>query len=249
VNATIVSDLHVGSRYFLSQYFEPFLDTIPRDHEIILNGDIIDSPYDKLEPSQEGVLERIKQRSYHQEVVWVRGNHDNGYLPRDFGNVRFRPHHDIGDRLLIMHGDQFDEVMPRNRGFVKAFKMMHDVRVKLGAKPVHVAHYAKKWHMFYKVLRRNVMMNAVDCARANGYGAVTCGHTHYGEDRIFNGIRYINTGAWTECPAFYLTVTPKEMTLKAVSGSPDSMERAANGSHQRFPLALHLGPGTHDQGP
>ncbi|MDY6951967.1 MAG: hypothetical protein SWE60_10670, partial [Thermodesulfobacteriota bacterium] len=135
---------------------------------------------------------------------------------------RFRPLHDIGDRLLIMHGDQFDEVMPRNQGFVKAFMMMHDLRVKLGAKPVHVAHYAKKWDLFYKVLRRNVMINAVDCARANGYGAVACGHTHYAEDRMLNGIRYINTGAWTECPAFCLIVTAKNMTLKAFDG-PSSL--------------------------
>ncbi|MDY6951966.1 MAG: metallophosphoesterase, partial [Thermodesulfobacteriota bacterium] len=127
MNATIVSDLHIGSRYFLQKRFEPFLETIPEDHAIVLNGDIVDSPYDQLERSEKDLLERIKQRSYHQEIVWVRGNHDNGYLPRDFGKVRFRPLHDIGDRLLIMHGDQFDEVMPRNQGFVKAFMMMHDL--------------------------------------------------------------------------------------------------------------------------
>jgi UDP-2,3-diacylglucosamine pyrophosphatase LpxH len=94
--------------------------------------------------------------------------------------------------------------MPRNQAFMKAFKWMHDLRVKLGARPVHVAKYAKKWNLFYRFLCKNVMMNAVDCALENGFEVVTCGHTHYPEDRIFNGIRYINTGAWTETPAFYL---------------------------------------------
>jgi UDP-2,3-diacylglucosamine pyrophosphatase LpxH len=216
MNATIVSDLHIGSRYFLFEYFESFLDSIPPDHEIVLNGDIIDNPYADLEPCQQAVLERIEERSYYQEVVWVKGNHDNGYMPRGFGRVRFRPFHTIGDRLLVMHGDQFDEVMPRSQGFVKVFQIMHDLRVKLGAKPVHVAHYAKRWDMFYRVLRRNVMLNAVDCAKANGYGAVACGHTHYAEDSVCDGIRYINTGAWTECPAFYLMVTEKKMTLHVV---------------------------------
>lgn len=96
---------------------------------------------------------------------------------------------------------------------------MHDLRVKLGARPVHVAEYAKKWETFYKVLRKNVMINAVNYARQNGYEAVTCGHTHYAEDRVFNNMRYINTGAWTEFPAFYLLVTAGEMTLKRIEPS------------------------------
>jgi len=96
---------------------------------------------------------------------------------------------------------------------------MHDLRVKLGARPIHVAQYAKKWGILYKVLRKNVMRNAVNCALKNGYEGVTCGHTHYPEERIFNGIRYINTGSWTEAPAFYLLVTAEEMMLKKVDES------------------------------
>ena len=97
--------------------------------------------------------------------------------------------------------------------------MMHDLRVKLGARPVHVAQYAKKWELFYKFLRKNVMTNAVNCAMENGYEAVTCGHTHYPEDIVFNGTRYINTGAWTECPAFYLQVTGDELYLRTIDES------------------------------
>ena len=109
--------------------------------------------------------------------------------------------------------------MPRNQAFMKAFLLMHNLRVKLGAKPVHVANYAKKWEILYKVLRRNVMMNAVNCAMENGYEAVACGHTHYPEDTVFNGVRYINTGAWTESPACYLLVTAEQMTLKRTNDS------------------------------
>ena len=123
-------------------------------------------------------------------------------------------------RLLITHGDDFDEIMPRNQLFIKAFKFLHNLRVKLGAKPVHVAEYAKKWKSFYRVLRKNVMTNAVKCAIENGYEAVTCGHTHFAEDVIFNGIRYINTGAWTEFPAFFLHVTKDQMDLTRMEESP-----------------------------
>jgi UDP-2,3-diacylglucosamine pyrophosphatase LpxH len=189
---------------------------MPQDHELILNGDIIDNPYAKLIRPHQRILDLIKQLSYRQRVVWIMGNHDNGYIPQGLGKVHFKNLHVLEQRLLITHGDDFDDIMPRNQAFIKAFKLMHDVRVTLGAKPVHVAHYAKKWESFYKVLRKNVMMNAVSCAIENGYEAVTCGHTHYPEDRIWQGVRYINTGSWTESPAFYLSVAVDKMILKTI---------------------------------
>jgi UDP-2,3-diacylglucosamine pyrophosphatase LpxH len=204
MKAIIVSDLHIGSRHFLYENFECFLRDVLKDHELILNGDIIHNPKENLRPPHQRILDLIEQISRRQRVVWVRGNHDNGYVPRGLEKVHFKRLYKLEHRLLIAHGDYFDEIMPRNQAFMKAFKWMHDLRVKLGARPVHVAKYAKKWNLFYRFLCRNVMMNAVDCALENGFEVVTCGHTHYPEDRIFNGIRYINTGAWTETPAFYL---------------------------------------------
>lgn len=216
MNAIIVSDLHIGSKYFFHQAFEHFLEGVSKDCELVLNGDIIESPYVKLQPADQRILDRIKEISYQQRVVWVRGNHDNGHIPKGFGKLHIKPTHAIERRLFIAHGHYFDKVMPRSQAFMKAFTLMHDLRVKLGARPVHVAEYAKKWELFYKVLRKNVMINAVNCAKEDGFEAVTCGHTHYAEDRIINGIRYINTGAWTELPAFYLLATDSELVLKRI---------------------------------
>jgi UDP-2,3-diacylglucosamine pyrophosphatase LpxH len=222
MKAIIVSDLHIGSPYFYYEDFERFLAHIPMECELILNGDIIDKPYTELKPPHRRILDVIKQLSYSRKVVWLPGNHDNGYVPIGFGKVHFTSVYSIGQRLLITHGDDFDEIMPRNRAFMRAFKLMHNLRVRLGAQPVHVAHYAKKWEMFYRVLRKNVMMNALKCAMQNGYEAVTCGHTHYPEDRVLNGARYINTGAWTEFPAFYLLVTANGMALEKTNRSSAS---------------------------
>lgn len=227
MNAVIVSDLHIGSPYFLNEEFEDFLKNVSQDHELILNGDIIDNPYEKLVPSHQRILDLIKQISYHRKVVWIQGNHDNGYMPDTFGQIHFKRLYNLGDRLLIAHGDYFDKVMPRNRAFMKAFERIHDLRVKFGAKPVHVAKYAKKWRSFYRFLRKNVMMNAVNCAMENGYDTVICGHTHYPEDRVFNGVRYINTGSWTEFPAFYLQLTGGEMTLKTIPMTTDPNSQSA----------------------
>ena len=116
--------------------------------------------------------------------------------------------------MFITHGDFFDKVMPQSRAFIKAFKIMHDLRVKLGARPVHVAEYAKRWERFYGYLRKNVMLNALNYVRENGFKAVTCGHTHYAEEQFVNGIQYINTGAWTELPAYCLRVADNNIRLK-----------------------------------
>jgi UDP-2,3-diacylglucosamine pyrophosphatase LpxH len=138
----------------------------------------------------------------------------------------------IGNRLLITHGDDFDEIMPRSRAFMRAFKLMHHLRVKLGAKPVHVAEYAKKWKAFYRVLRKNVALNAVSCAVENGFEAVACGHTHYAEDKVVNGIRYVNTGAWTELPTHYLYITADDIALNRVDPSCTMHHRKSPLSNQ-----------------
>jgi UDP-2,3-diacylglucosamine pyrophosphatase LpxH len=162
--------------------------------------------------------------SYQQKVVWVRGNHDNGYIPQNLGQIQIKPYHSIQKRVFITHGDFFDKVMPQSRLFIKTFKMMHDLRVKLGARPVHVAEYAKKWKRFYGYLRKNVMLNAVNYAAKNGFEAVTCGHTHFAEDQFINGIRYLNTGAWTERPTYYVRVTDNEITLKKTTDSAELLK-------------------------
>ncbi len=102
MNAIIVSDLHIGSHHFLYDDFERFLGNISEDHEIILNGDIIDNPYKNLKPPHQRILDLIEQKSYRQKVVWVRGNHDNGYMPKGFGKVHFTPLYNLGDRLLSL---------------------------------------------------------------------------------------------------------------------------------------------------
>ena len=216
MNIVIVSDLHLGSRFFLGRGFEHFIKKISNECDIVLNGDILDNPNEKLNISHRRILDLIKQTSYKRRVIWVRGNHDNGYIPKEFGNIVFKRSCSLERRLLIVHGDDFDKIMPRTQLFMKVFRMMHELRLRLGARPVHVAHYAKKWTALYNVLRNHVMINAVNCARENGYEAVTCGHTHYPEDRRINGIRYINTGSWTESPTYCLLVTDDTLTLKKI---------------------------------
>jgi DNA polymerase II small subunit/DNA polymerase delta subunit B len=64
----IVSDLHIGSRFFAHGAFEKFLSQVPEYCELVLNGDVIDNPYSKLTSSNRIILDRIKQLSIRQNV-------------------------------------------------------------------------------------------------------------------------------------------------------------------------------------
>jgi UDP-2,3-diacylglucosamine pyrophosphatase LpxH len=240
MKAIIVSDLHIGSRYFLYHNFAQFLDHIPEDAEFILNGDIIDTPYAKLKPADRQILDRFEEMSLRQKVVWLRGNHDNGYLPANFGKIQINKHYALQKRLFITHGDFFDEVMPKSRVFIKTFQLLHDLRIKLGARPIHVAQYAKKWKRFYAYLRQSVTINAVNYARENGFKAVACGHTHYAEKQFVNGVQYFNTGAWTEFPAYFVRVTENEITLKKAANTSELPKSARSDNPQISPSLNHM---------
>lgn len=210
----ITSDVHLGSRFCLHDLFLRFLENLPETTGLIMNGDTVDDPDKKFPAEHKLILDKLRNESYRRRIIWIRGNHDDRYIPTDPARIEFMPDFSIDKRLYVSHGFDFDNIMPRNRHFIMAFRLFHRFRMKLGASPVHVARYAKKWSALYKIFRRHVASNAIEHAAENGFKAVTCGHTHFAEDLKIRGIRYINTGAWTEKPVYYLHVNREKMTLR-----------------------------------
>ena len=211
---TVVSDLHLGSPYCQHEAFLRFLATLPTDSALILNGDILDKPQMVLPPAHRVVLGQLKQESYSRQVVWVHGNHDAGYVPENPAHITFAESFGVEHQLLVMHGHAFDLLMSKSRLFIKLFATWHRFRLRWGAQPRHVADYAKTWPTFYQVLTRHVRRNAVEWAKAQGFAAITCGHTHYPEDIQVDGIRYLNTGSWTETPNFCVSLTSQGSELQ-----------------------------------
>ena len=87
MNAIIVSDLHIGSRYFLRHGFKSLIEQVPPDYELILNGDIIDNPKIRLPQPHQRIFDLIVSLSYRNRVVWVQGNHDHGFIPNEIGRI------------------------------------------------------------------------------------------------------------------------------------------------------------------
>jgi len=219
VHVFVTSDVHLGSPHCRRESFLAFVRWLPDGSTLVLNGDTVDNPKPPPSPKDRDVVMALAATSKRIEVVWVEGNHDRDYRPAQAGQIRFAESYSLADgRLFAAHGSYFDNIMPTHRWFVKTFKILHRLRLRLGASPVHVAEYAKRWRWFYGYLRRTVMANAVEHARENGYQAVTCGHVHHIEDSTLDGIRYVNTGAWTEDPAWFLEVTDESMELKEWRG-------------------------------
>jgi UDP-2,3-diacylglucosamine pyrophosphatase LpxH len=214
MNAVVISDLHLESIHTLSDRIALFIGNLPEDCDLILNGDIIDSSYPNVPRQNLQILELISQESFRRNIVWIRGNHDDCSLLRNRGRIHFKRIHTVDNRLLITHGNELDKTKARIQQLLGPFKLIQFVLVKSGLKPINVAQFAGKFELFYRLYRKKLRLDAVKFAKERGFGAITCGHTHHPEDCNVQGVRYLNTGAWTEYPPYYLLVNEREINLK-----------------------------------
>ncbi len=211
----VVSDLHLGSSHFQCSAFNRFLADLPADSTLVVNGDMLDRPGHRLPDQHATVLEWLKQPPNGIRTLFVEGNHDSieelaKYEVSAVERVEFRE-----SSLLVTHGASFDSFVVGHKTFIKLFRAFHNFRVRLGAPPVHVARYAKQWRMFYRIMCRNIRREAVQCARSEGFSTVTCGHVHSSEDVVEDGVRYLNTGSWTEPDTMhYLRVNGQMIELR-----------------------------------
>lgn len=196
----IISDLHLGLSQCRGKDFLVFLDGLPDGARLILNGDTITHFYsdETLNAEHSTIVDRLREESFKREVIWIHGNNDRRLKLCDPGEIKFARNYGIEKTIFITHGDRFDWMMPTLRGILIPIRLIYYAMAKKRGSKSHVAEYAKRFSKLYSVLCRHVAWNAVRYARKYGYKAITCGHTHYIEDRMIKGVRYLNTGCWTE---------------------------------------------------
>ena len=114
MKSVVVSDLHLGSKYALSEDFAKFVRGLEPGAELILNGDSVDKRHKVLSARDIAVLDLLKSESESRKIVWVRGNHDEGFDLGECGLHVEPVSYSIGKRLYITHGYDFDNIMPKN---------------------------------------------------------------------------------------------------------------------------------------
>ncbi len=210
----VVGDLHLGSSHCRYQAFERLLDSLPAPCVLVANGDTIDHPGLELPAAALAILERLGDAARFSPV-FIRGNHDEtDSLLADRGFAVVDRLAIPARQLLICHGDVFHTLRSHHRWFIRTFHLLHRLRVGLGAPPIHVAQYAKHWRRFYRVLRNSVRDNAIQYAAENGFRTIVCGHVHCAEDTTRDGVRYLNSGCWTEAPSHYLDLRDNQIVLR-----------------------------------
>ena len=210
----IVSDLHLGNPHFHPEAFRSFLSELPEGAALVVNGDTLDNPSTKLPPAHQENLQALLALHAEDRLFWIPGNHDAGSILPFEARLTVANRLRIDNHTVVMHGDYFDSIMPHCKTFMHLVHLAHRLRIKMGASPVHIAHYAKNWSRLYAVLRGSVRRRAVRFAAEEGLQNVICGHVHYAESTLRDNIRYLNTGSWTEPPLWYAEVTRDNVQLK-----------------------------------
>lgn len=215
-----ISDVHLGTSDCQAELLLEFLSST-RAENLYLVGDIVDliklrSAIHWTRTMNEVANTILEKARTGTRVIYVPGNHDE--LIRDFAGSHFNgidvqiqaEHRTLdGQRLLILHGDIFDDVV-RNIRWLEALgsnlyelimimsRHYNRVRRLLGYPYWSFAAFIK---YKFKEARRYIENFEVAAAREairRGYNGIVCGHIHHPNNRMINGIRYLNTGDWVE---------------------------------------------------
>lgn len=219
----IISDVHIGSAHSKVREAADFLSKVECDR-LIMNGDIIDgwqlqkkSADKKWSPEYTRFVDVIMKmmETNGTEVIYLRGNHDDfldNIVPLSLGSVSILQDYILesgSHRFFVTHGDVFDSVTSKMEWLAKLGDVSYTVLLRFNSiynrirtrqgKPYFslsqaIKHKVKQAVSFISGFEKMLS----DLARSKHCDGVICGHIHYPEDRMIDGIRYMNSGDWVE---------------------------------------------------
>jgi UDP-2,3-diacylglucosamine pyrophosphatase LpxH len=215
-----ISDLHLGTRGCQADAIVDFL-RYTESQFLYLIGDIVDGWMLKKRwywPQRHNdIIQKIMRRAKNgAEIFYLPGNHDEAardYCGLQFGGVLVTDSaiHTTAknERLLIVHGDQFDSVMR----YAKWLAKLGDAAYELALQFNRVFNYVRRklgfpyWslsaYLKAKVKKSIEYIGSyedfiVEEARRQKVDGVVCGHIHTAELRKIGDIMYYNDGDWVE---------------------------------------------------
>lgn len=221
VRAIFISDIHLGTRACQADRLLDFLREHPSEY-LYMVGDIIDfwsmSRGVYWTTAQNTVVQKVLRRARHgDKVVLVPGNHDEALREHDgtdFGGIQVRNEHihttAAGQRFLLIHGDEFDQVTRYHRWVAVLGDMAYNTLVRINTSLSWVrrrlgmsgywslAGYAKRKVKTAINFIFDFEDSVIRAVRERGLDGVICGHIHWAALRPMDGVTYINCGDWVD---------------------------------------------------
>jgi UDP-2,3-diacylglucosamine pyrophosphatase LpxH len=220
VRTLFLSDIHLGYRHARARELNEFLTGVEAEN-IVLVGDIVDAlslsrrMFWSAEHTQ--VVRTLLARGRAgSRLVYLPGNHDESLgmfaemLQGHFEVHREWVHRTVrGERLLVLHGDQFDGVVSCPRWLTRLGDVLYELTVRVSDRVNNLRRgLGKAYWPLAERIKLSVPTSvryieryervAADHARAQGYDGVVCGHIHRANLRSIGGTLYCNTGDWVE---------------------------------------------------
>jgi UDP-2,3-diacylglucosamine pyrophosphatase LpxH len=220
VRTLFLSDIHLGFRHARVRELNEFLHAVEAER-IVLVGDIVDAlslarrAFWTPEHTQVVRTLLARQRA-GTRLIYIPGNHDASLaMLAQMLQGQFEVHREWvhrtarGQRLLVLHGDQFDGVLTCPRWLTRLGDALHGVTLSINnsVNDLRRALGRPYWPLTER-LKLSIATSrryieefeqlASQHARRSGYDGVVCGHIHRANLRDIAGTLYCNTGDWVE---------------------------------------------------
>ena len=223
IEALFISDVHLGSKGSNATEVLNILKKYQPEY-LFLVGDIIDGWLLKRKfrwpQSHTNVLRKILSYSKNgTKVIYIPGNHDEfmrDYLELSFGNIEVHNEY-IFKNTYITHGDLYDGVVKLkwlgilgSIGYDMAISI--DRRLKSWGYKRSLSKFlknsVKEAVKFMTSFEEEIVRQGVK----HNCDTVMCGHIHHPDNKIINGVRYLNTGDFIENNS-YIIYNNEEYTV------------------------------------
>jgi UDP-2,3-diacylglucosamine pyrophosphatase LpxH len=215
----IISDIHLGSFVSRADKTLALLESYSFK-KLILLGDIFDDlNFSDLNQDHWKLLAYLGKISKTKKVRWVEGNHDKGLSKiigplmgaKIYKNYRWQYKN---KKYLAIHGHQFDRFLIDNTFLSYAASFFYNIVQKVDFKNRPFSRLLKRKSKGWLRLSDKVAYSALAYAKRRRVNYIFCGHTHKPMYRIKKGIKYYNSGCWTDNPCTFVTIDEKKIEIK-----------------------------------
>lgn len=217
----IISDTHLGSSVSRAKKATELLKSW-NFRKLILLGDIFDNlDFRNLPQEHWDFLAYVGKLSQKKKVRWVEGNHDKGLSEIFAALIGAKIYKTYEwqykkEKYLAIHGHQFDRFLVNNVFLSYAASAVYNFIQKIDFKDKRISHFLKKRSKGWLRLSEKVAKSAILYGRLKGAKYVFCGHTHKSMKKRKKGVKYYNSGCWTDTPSTYITIDHKQIKIHKV---------------------------------